>query len=60
MPGEYEKQLNQLLKLCAHEGWKVYAYARAKELEAHPSGLYAGLVGELVARMQQKKIDDTK
>jgi hypothetical protein len=30
-------------------------------LEAHPSGLYAGLVGELVARMQQqKRLDDTK
>ena len=53
MPGEYEKQLNQLLKLCQHEGWKVYAYARAKELEAHQSGLYEGITAHLVERMKQ-------
>jgi hypothetical protein len=60
MKDEYQKQLEQLVKLSQQEGWKAYAWNRAKELEAHPSGLYAGLAGKLVARMQQKKIDDTK
>jgi hypothetical protein len=55
MPGEYEKHLNHLLKLVQHEGWRDYALAQAQKLSKHPSGLYAGLEGELLARMQQQK-----
>jgi hypothetical protein len=55
MPDEYNKQLEQLVKLSQHEGWKAYAWNRAKELDAHPSGVYSGLAADLIKRMKETK-----
>jgi hypothetical protein len=52
---EYKKQLEQLVKLSQHEGWKAYAWNRAKELDAHPSGVYSGLAADLVERMKEAR-----
>lgn len=33
------------------QAWKVYAWHRAKELSAHPSGIWAGIDDELKTEM---------
>lgn len=55
MLDEYKKQLEQLVKLSQQEGWKAYAWNRAKELDLHPSGVYLGLAADLVQRMKEAK-----
>lgn len=52
MIDEYNKQLEQLVKLSQHEGWKAYAWNRAKELNDHPTGVYRGLAADLIKTMR--------
>lgn len=51
LPGEYERQLEHLIQLAGRPGWKAYAWHRAKELDADPSGLWRGLSEALKAAM---------
>jgi hypothetical protein len=48
---EYRAQLDHLIALAKTPGWKRYAWARAQELEAERSGLYAGIAAALTAAM---------
>ena len=52
MIDEYNKQLEQLVKLSQHEGWKAYAWNRAKELDDHQTGVYRGLAADLIKTMR--------
>lgn len=47
----YTNQLNHLRRLSESDlrEWQLYAWKRAKELEADPSGLWLGISAELVA-----------
>lgn len=48
----YQDALAHLCRMAALPGWKHYAWARAKELDADQSGLFAGIAADLKAAMQ--------
>jgi hypothetical protein len=51
---QFTNQLEHLTRLAkAGEAWKAYAWRRAKELEADPSGLWTGLCADLTLAMTQ-------
>ena len=45
----YRKQLDHLVHMAKSDlrAWQVYAWQRAKELEANPSGLWLGITTDL-------------
>ena len=51
---EYQESLTHLIQLASMKGWKDYAWHRAKELDAHPSGLWRGIANDLVKQMKEK------
>lgn len=53
-PDPYALHLDHLKTLAAHPGWKAYAWNRAKDLAADPSGLWAGIDKDLAAAMAPK------
>lgn len=55
--GEFMRQLDHLTILAADPGWKAYAWARAKELDADASGLWAGIARALELRMKARSMD---
>jgi hypothetical protein len=50
---EYENYLNHLIRMASTRGWKDHAWHRAKELDAHPSGLWSGIADDLVKHMKE-------
>ena len=50
----YQSTLNHLVLLCSQKGSKEYGWARTKELDAHPSGLWRGIANDLVKHMKEK------
>ena len=50
--GNYQEQLDSLVTMAKHPGFKHYAWQRAKELEADPSGLWAGITQDLIGRVR--------
>ena len=50
--GVYMDQLEHLIRLASKPGWKAYAWARAKELDANSSGLWSGIADDLIAAMK--------
>jgi hypothetical protein len=52
---EYENKLNHLILMASTNGWKDYAWNRAKQLDAHPSGLWRGISVDLTKHMKEKK-----
>lgn len=50
----YALHLDHLKSLAAQPGWKAYAWNRAKDLAADPSGLWAGIDKDLAAAMAPK------
>lgn len=44
----YQTQLQWLMKLSRLSAWKAYAWHRAKELEADPTGLWTGIKQDLI------------
>lgn len=52
---EYQATLEHLIAMARDQGWRVYAWARAKELEADKSGLFCGIAADLSAAMQPEK-----
>lgn len=51
----FTSQLTWLTELAGrHQAGKSYAWARAKELEADPSGLWTGLPAALTAAMTNR------
>jgi len=51
--GEYENYLNHLIRMASTRGWKDHAWHRAKELDAHPSGMWRGIANDLVKHMKE-------
>ena len=49
--GVYDHQLQHLIRLARHPGWKAYAWERAKTLDAEESGLFRGIAEDLKAAM---------
>ena len=52
--GEYENYLNHLIQMASTRGWKDHAWHRAKELDAHPSGMWRGIANDLVKHMKEQ------
>ena len=50
---EYENYLKHLIQMASTMGWKDHAWHRAKELDAHPSGLWRGIANDLVKHMKE-------
>ena len=50
----YQETLNHLVQLCSHRGFKEYGWARTKELDADPSGLWKGIADDVVKIMKEK------
>lgn len=50
----YQDTLNHLVHLCSQKGFKEYGWARAKELEKNPYGLYTGISTDLAKIMKEK------
>ena len=50
---EYKNYLNHLIRMASTRGWKDHAWHRAKELDAHPSGLWRGIANDLVKHMKE-------
>ena len=51
---EYENYLNHLIQMASTRGWKDHAWHRAKELDAHPSGMWRGIANDLVKHMKEQ------
>jgi hypothetical protein len=41
--------------LAGTPGWKDYAWGKAKDLDAHPTGIYRGIKDDLVKIMLAQK-----
>ena len=52
---DYQTQLDWLVTMAQHPGWKDHAWHRAKQLEADPCGIWAGLKQELVGLVGQSE-----
>jgi hypothetical protein len=52
--GEYKNYLNHLIRMASTRGWKDHAWHRAKELDAHPSGMWRGIANDLVKHMKEQ------
>jgi hypothetical protein len=50
---EYEQTLAHLVKMALTQGWKDHAWYRAKELDAHPTGIWRGIANDLVKQMKE-------
>ena len=50
---EYERQMAHLMRMAQNPGFKPYAWARAKELDACGSRLFRGIADDLAQRMAQ-------
>lgn len=48
---EFQTQLEHLIVLAKHPGWRAQAWHRAKVLDADQSGMYAGLAEALTNAM---------
>lgn len=53
----FRHQLQRLTELAQNPGWKAYAWHRAKELDAEPSGLFKGMADALKAAMTGRAKD---
>ena len=51
---EYQQTLTHLVKMASTQGWKDYAWYRAKELDAHACGFWRGIANDLVKKMKEK------
>lgn len=49
---EYQATLEHLIAMARDQGWRVYAWARAKELDADKSGLFSGIAADLTAAVK--------
>lgn len=52
---EYQATLEHLVSMARDQGWKIYAWGRAKELDADKSGLFCGIAADLQRAMQPQK-----
>jgi hypothetical protein len=52
----FQKQLDHLTILATSEfrAWKVYAWQRAKELDAEPLGLFRGMAAALTLEVKRE------
>jgi len=55
LQAHYQDTLDHLILMASTNGWKAYAWHRAKELENHYLGIYNGISQELTAKMKDKK-----
>lgn len=52
---EYQATLEHLIAMARDQGWRVYAWGRAKELDADKSGLFSGIAADLTAAFKAAK-----
>lgn len=52
---EYQATLEHLVSMARDQGWKRYAWERAKELDAEKSGLFRGISADLQTAMKSDK-----
>lgn len=52
---EYQATLDHLVSMASDQGWKIYAWGRAKELDSDKSGLFRGIAADLQRAMQAQK-----
>ena len=48
----YAQQLDWIVRLAKQRAWKAYAWAKAKDMDADQSGLFAGISEDVKQRMQ--------
>lgn len=48
---EFQAALDHLIRMASTPDWKAYAWHRAQEMDAEPSGLYSGIASALRAQM---------
>ncbi len=56
----YKEQLNWLITMSKHPGFKAHAWHRAQELDKDTSGLFTGIAKELEAHMLKLKAERQK
>mgnify|MGYP003653798080 CR=1 FL=1 len=52
LQAHYQNTLDHLILMASQNGWKAYAWHRAKELENHYLGIYKGISQDLINRMK--------
>jgi hypothetical protein len=55
--GTYAKSLAHLIWMAGLKGAKQYAWQRAKQLDADPSGMYRGIADDLTKAMNEIRKD---
>ena len=55
---DYQKTLEHLIWMASMKGAKHYAWDRAKQLDAHPTGLWRGIAEDLTKAMNAKSGKD--
>ena len=50
----FQKQLDWLITMSSHPGFKAHAWKRAQDMDAEASGLYAGIKDALVKAMRER------
>ena len=55
MGSHYQRHLEWLITMAKNPGFKGQAWHRAKELDADPSGLWAGISADLLSRIGQER-----
>jgi ATP-dependent protease ClpP protease subunit len=53
----YQKSLAHLIWMAGLKGAKQYAWQRAKQLDADPSGMYRGIADDLTKAMNEIRKD---
>ena len=51
---QFTTQLQHLVMLAKQPGWKAYAWQRAQELDADPSGIWTGISEALTRAMNSE------
>lgn len=55
----YQRHLEWLITMAKNPGFKGQAWHRAKELDADPSGLWAGISADLLSRIGQERTSES-
>ena len=59
MGSHYKRHLEWLITMAKNPGFKGQAWHRAKELDADPSGLWAGISADLLSRIGQERTSES-
>jgi len=59
MGSHYQRHLDWLITMAKSPGFKGQAWHRAKELDANPSGLWAGISADLLSRIGSERTSES-